>query len=323
MNIENISVNNAVKAIIFRKDGKFLMQQRDYAKGLPFPGRWTFFGGSINKNEKFEKALKRELYEELNFLPKKINKKLFKWTWKSDWSLGHNHFFPIYYDLKQKLVLKEGISMKWFTLNDLILNPTTPDVYENFDEIYNFLNSKKLVNSESLKIFEKCLLKNGNFKKKNNKVFYTLKNLCKLSRQIIFLLMNLAKLKKQKIFRICMHIDDKLKTHEMLMMHIKPVTVGPLKQAKNFLSYHILEGEMLIRIMDNNGKEINQYILSNNNGFKSLRLKADKFRKIITKSPFAIFLEVASGPFKDSDTIWFNNKSKIKVQKDYQGTLNL
>jgi len=167
------------------------------------------------------------------------------------------------------------------------------------------------------------LLKNGNFKKKNNKVFYTLKKDCKLSRQVIFLLMNLAKLKKQKIIRICMHIDDKLKTHEMLIMHIKPISVGPLKQAKNFLSYHIIEGEMLIRIFDNKGKEINKYMLSNHNGFKSLRLKADKFRKIITKSSFAIFLEITNGPFKDSDTIWLNNKSKIRIQKDYASILNL
>ena len=95
MNIDTVTVNHAVKAIIFRKDGKVLMQQRDYTEGLPFQGRWTFFGGSIRKNEKLKDALKRELEEELEFSKNKIGKKLFDWTWKSDWSLGHNHFFPV------------------------------------------------------------------------------------------------------------------------------------------------------------------------------------------------------------------------------------
>ena len=35
---------------ITRKEGKILMQQRDYSENLPFRGMWTFFGGTINKN---------------------------------------------------------------------------------------------------------------------------------------------------------------------------------------------------------------------------------------------------------------------------------
>ena len=96
MTIGIVHENHAPKAIIFREDGKLLMQQRDFTKGLPFPGRWTFFGGSAEKNENIKNALKRELIEELEFIPEKINKQLFKWTWKSDWTIGHNYFFPIF-----------------------------------------------------------------------------------------------------------------------------------------------------------------------------------------------------------------------------------
>ena len=70
MQTQLMTQKNAVKAIIYREDGKLLMQQRDYTEGLPFAGIWTFFGGTINKNERLKNGLKRELKEELNQIMK-------------------------------------------------------------------------------------------------------------------------------------------------------------------------------------------------------------------------------------------------------------
>jgi len=36
----------------------------------------------------------------------------------------------------------------------------------------------------------------------------------------------------------------------------------------------------------------------------SIRLNAKQFRTVRSVTPFAIFLEVGTGPFQDSDTIW-------------------
>ena len=315
MTIDAVSIKQSAKAIIYRKDGKILMQQRDYSDNLPFPGMWTFFGGAVNKNENLKNGLKRELKEELNFFPKKIDKKLFLWKWKSSWYHSNNHFFPIFYDGRNKLMLKEGISMKWFSLEDYIKNPTAPDVYENFNEIYNFLLNKKYIKKTELRNVEKNILEFGNFIKKNNRVYYSSQNICDLSRQEIFLLKNIATLRKERIFRICMHINDESQTHEMLMMHIIPLKVGPLKQKKSSLSYHIIEGEIFIKIYDNNGNQTNEHQLSTYTGSRFLRLEADKYRSITTLSPFAIFLEVANGPFKDDDTIWYNPMSHISLRK--------
>mgnify|MGYP001198938361 CR=1 FL=1 len=308
MQTQLMTQKNAVKAIIYREDGKILMQQRDYTEGLPFAGIWTFFGGSINNNkEKLKIALKRELNEELKFSPKKIEDKIFSWTWKSDWVQGHNHFYPVKYNGIEELKLKEGVSMKWFSIEDYILNPLTPDVYENFDKIYNFLKLKKLITKNGIKKIEDCIINKGNFIKKNNRVFYTSKKTCDLSRQEIFLLKNLANLRKEKIFRVCMHINDKSKTHEMLMIHVQPVVVGPLRQDTRSLSYHVIEGELYIKIFDKKGKELYGHQLSIHNGSQFLRLEASKFRSVNTLSQYAIFLEITNGPFKDEDTIWFNN----------------
>ena len=106
-----------------------------------------------------------------------------------------------------------------------------------------------------------------------------------------------------------MHTNDNADIHEMLMIHTKPTKVGPLKQLKTSLSYHIIEGELAIELFDEKGIKLKNYIVSNSNLNEnvktSIRLNAKQFRIVSSKSPFAIFLEVGSGPFKDSDTIWF------------------
>mgnify|MGYP001400957784 CR=1 FL=1 len=43
---------------------------------------------------------------------------------------------------------------------------------------------------------------------------------------------------------------------------------------------------------------------SNKRGFRFCRLRANQIRSIESKSDYFIFLEVCSGSFKDSDTIW-------------------
>lgn len=46
----------------------FLQKKEEVAKMLP--GRFVFFGGKMEQNETPEEAMKREISEELNFLPK-------------------------------------------------------------------------------------------------------------------------------------------------------------------------------------------------------------------------------------------------------------
>lgn len=75
----NKPVNHAVKALIYRDEGWILLQQRDYAPGLAFPGFWTFFGGLVEQGESLQKALERELVEELGCIPGQVGDELFRW----------------------------------------------------------------------------------------------------------------------------------------------------------------------------------------------------------------------------------------------------
>jgi len=58
-----------VAAILRSTDGRILLQQRDYAPGISFPGYWTLPGGRVEEGESPEQAIERELWEELEFVP--------------------------------------------------------------------------------------------------------------------------------------------------------------------------------------------------------------------------------------------------------------
>src|SRR5215467_5534605 len=109
----------AVKAIIFRDDGRLLMQQRDEFPGLPFPGCWNFFGGAAEEGETLDKALERELVEELGCVPGRLGPELLKWDWHSDWAATQNHFFLLHCETDlDRLALTEGQAMAWFSMED-------------------------------------------------------------------------------------------------------------------------------------------------------------------------------------------------------------
>ena len=60
-------LNKNVVGIIV-KNKKILLQLRDNKKNIIFPNRWGFFGGEVNNNESHYKAIKREMFEELNII---------------------------------------------------------------------------------------------------------------------------------------------------------------------------------------------------------------------------------------------------------------
>ena len=59
-------------AILYR-DGQFLMQLRDDFPHIIYPGIWGFFGGHIEPGESADVGVRRELMEELGYVPPALN----------------------------------------------------------------------------------------------------------------------------------------------------------------------------------------------------------------------------------------------------------
>ena len=99
MNLSTLSNNrkqsfHAVKAIIYRSDNKLLLQKRDNNPKISYPLHWNLFGGEVEIGENLIDALYRELKEEIEYVPKSIEKEIFQSKWKS----FNLHYFPIFID---------------------------------------------------------------------------------------------------------------------------------------------------------------------------------------------------------------------------------
>ncbi len=302
--------NNAVKAIIFNANGKILLQKRDDHENLPFANCWNFFGGLVENDEDLMAALKRELIEELSCIPGKIEQKIFEWTWKSEWRTTTNHFYPLFFDgIELSINLQEGQEMKWFSIDQILSLDLVPAIYCNFAKIYRYLDKNSSIDKiTDINAVGDKYLKNNNLLKKNNRVAYAMDINLQLSKQQIFIFRELSILNNVSVARICLHKNQKEPIQEMIMFHCKPVTVGPLKQINESISYHIIHGEIQISVLDKNKEVKNVYVLDNisysNNKVNSVRIDPSDYRTISSKSENSIFLEITNGPFTDEDTIW-------------------
>lgn len=97
-------------AILYR-DGQFLMQLRDDIPGIAYPGHWAFFGGHIEPGELPEDALKRELLEEIGYVPSAPS---FFSYYSEENVLRHVYHAPLTVEL-DRLILGEGWDMRLLT----------------------------------------------------------------------------------------------------------------------------------------------------------------------------------------------------------------
>jgi 8-oxo-dGTP diphosphatase len=110
-----------IAAIIFENDkGEILLYMRDNKPGIPFPRHWDLFGGHVERGETPEKALVREVKEELNFDLKEY--KFFK-EYKCFDGDAYPNIKYIYYGKfnvpVEEIILLEGESPRYFTREEI------------------------------------------------------------------------------------------------------------------------------------------------------------------------------------------------------------
>jgi hypothetical protein len=153
------------------------------------------------------------------------------------------------------------------------------------------------------------LLRNFNLSKKSNRVFFAKAETVIASEALISFLGAFAVVNGEKTARLCMHQDQGQVIQEMLMIHAEPIITGPLRQNRDTsVSYHMVRGALEITLHHGGAIGDKVYLIEHDDNqpssSSSLRVPAKVFRTIRTLTDSAIFIEVQSGPFTDSDTEW-------------------
>ena len=103
--------------LLYKKDKTFLLQHR--TTDAPYqPDTWGIFGGGLEGDEKPIEAVKRELWEEIEYrvrLPRFIFTTNFEY---GDRLLIQNVFIEEY-DESQPIVLHEGQGFGWFSISQM------------------------------------------------------------------------------------------------------------------------------------------------------------------------------------------------------------
>ena len=111
-----------VVAAVIKKNNKYLIAQRNKDKHFAF--FWEFPGGKVDNKETFEKALKREIDEELS-ISIKIKEKIASEKFKDSQIDVEVHYF-LCEALNEIIILTEHEDMNWVFKNDLIKYKLAP-----------------------------------------------------------------------------------------------------------------------------------------------------------------------------------------------------
>ncbi len=126
---------HCVVALLFTGDGRYLMQLRDDLPTVNMAGNWGLFGDWSEPGESAEQAMRRELVEELDFVPDGLD-----WFTEMAYLVPgvgrsplHKTFFaaPIVPADRDRMTLQEGVEMCLFAALDLLALPNVVpwDVY--------------------------------------------------------------------------------------------------------------------------------------------------------------------------------------------------
>ncbi len=145
-------------AVFIVHQGKILLILRDDFDDIPYPSTWDLPGGVIEKGETHQETIKRELQEEISYVPKRL---VYLGTreWPEEdlkdclyWCEAEDH------EVEKFKLGDEGQRMEWFSpveLKGIVLCPALKDYVEDLDHFFaRGLLGKELPKKEDLGLEE-------------------------------------------------------------------------------------------------------------------------------------------------------------------------
>ena len=165
------------------------------------------------------------------------------------------------------------------------------------------------INSGSIEKLEQLFVKDFDLNKINPRVFFAKSETVEATEALISFLGAFSVGNGQQTARLCMHHSQSQVIQEMLMIHAVPISTGPLRQNNDSsVSYHMMRGALEITLHHGGAVgDITHHVerrADQPSSQSSIRVPARVFRTIRTITDSAVFIEVQSGPFSDSDTEW-------------------
>lgn len=167
----------------------------------------------------------------------------------------------------------------------------------------------EIVTPGSIERLENLFVRDFDLKKINPRVFFAKSETVEATEALISFLGAFSVANGQQTARLCMHHSQTQVIQEMLMIHAVPISTGPLRQNNDSsVSYHMIRGALEITL--HHGGVVGDVAhhverrVEQPTSPSSIRVPARVFRTIRTITDSAVFVEVQSGPFSDTDTEW-------------------
>lgn len=136
----------------------------------------------------------------------------------------------------------------------------------------------------------------------------------------------LAMKNSRKRIRLNLHTELESPLHEMLIIHTKDNYVRPHKHFQKSESFHLVEGEMIVLIFNDEGK-ITQVIPMGAPATGKCflyRVNPEVWHSVLPVSDFIVFHETTRGPFNPANTAfpqWAPDESDPRKAQDYVDSL--
>ena len=145
-----------------------------------------------------------------------------------------------------------------------------------------------------------------NYSKFNDEVLFAIDPVVKISKENINHLKQVADETSRKRSRLCAHKDISSPLHEMVIIHKSDTYVRPHKHVGKSESFHLIDGEVVLVLFEDNGDLREVVQMGNYVSGKIFYYRIDEpiFHSILIQSDIVVFHEATEGPFIREDTIF-------------------